>query len=175
MGIYELIEKYGLEEQVEARMKAKENGTLCEISEDVDTKKIFDKLVKVIWFFVILIIFSIIGFFITKKLEDPTNDGILWSFLGIFKVFVDPTRELLINLNLLSPENQFFTTSFTVYCIASSVGGYYVATRILGIGLIQGILKWIFCPLISPLIMPFVIIVEFISLIKNSIILIINR
>lgn len=150
--------------------------TTVHYNNDKTVDKALDKISKLIWLFVLLIIFGIIGFFVARKLEDPSiADSKFWDWLEMLKAFAEPTRELFINLNLVSPENTFFTTSFTMYCIASSVGGYYVATRILGIGLIRGILKLVFCPLISPVIMPFVIIGAFISLIKNSIILAINR
>lgn len=145
-----------------------------------DIDRAIDKISKISFWFIMLIVFTVVSVLIVKKLENSnTDDSFFWnmiSLLGSFPTTVVATlREALLENNLVIPEqiwNIFSSVGFQIYCFTSTIAVYFVATYIFGVGIIQCAVKILLCPIVSPPIMPIVIIVMIISFIKNCIILI---
>lgn len=137
-----------------------------------------DKLSKIATMFVLWIVFVIISVFIVKKLDNSDSSSFLFSIAemsnGLAEGLVNTVNEELKRNDILFSEQTLSNSIFgaQVYWMSSTLIGYYVATCLLGIGILPFALKLVFCPLISPLVMPIVFLIATISFIKNVVMLI---
>lgn len=177
MSVDELIKKYHLEDQVEARMNENRNNNWA--TEGINRKNTCDeainKLTNATYILLIIFVFTIITILVLKysSREGFIYDALIGMPQGIAKSFIDVINERLMLKDIAFSEKAQETLSYiiSVYWVTSSLCGYAVATKTFGIGLIQFIIKFVFCPVISPLVMPIVVFVKVISVIKNLIIL----
>lgn len=136
------------------------------------------KLSKIATMFVLWIIFVVISFFIVRKLDNSDSSSFLLSIADmsnrLAESLVESVNEELIRNGILFSEQTLSNLIFgtKVYWMSSTLIGYYVATCLFGIGILHFFMKLVFCPLISPLVMPIVFLTATISFIKNVVLLI---
>lgn len=141
------------------------------------TDKSTDKLSKITTMFILWLVLMIISIFIVKKLDNTESSSFIFIIAEMSNSLVEGligsiNNELIRNDIILSEQtmsNIIFAVK--VYWMSSTLTGYCVLTYILGIGIFQLALKIIFCPLITPLVMPIVFLIAIITFIKNIVLL----
>lgn len=138
-------------------------------------EKSINNITKIITIFIFFMFFTIISFFIVKKMNSVTSDSLLYAIINIPNLIADSIVESINNelilRNVIISQNLLENITFALktYWMSSTLSGYCVATYFIGCGLFQTPLKIVCCPVISPLLMPIIIIIAAILFVKYGI------
>lgn len=141
-------------------------------------EKSINNITKIITVFIFFMFFTFISFFIVKKMDSVTSDGLLYAIINIPNLIAESivesiNNELILRNVIISQQSlENITFALKTYWMSSTLSGYCVATCFLGSGLFETPFKIVFCPVISPLVMPIIIIIAVISFIKNIVFLV---
>lgn len=128
--------------------------------------KALSKLLKAIGTIIISIVFAILAYFVLTRFADKL---ILSDIVDVSNGAIETISNLAkekLNLELGFLQNQNFYFALQIYWIASFPFGYYLLTKIMGIGLITAIIKLVLSAFISPIIMPIALIVSIVNIVK---------
>lgn len=128
--------------------------------------KALSKLLKAIGTIIISIVFAILAYFVLTRFADKL---ILSDIVDVSNGAIETISNLAkekLNLELGFLQNQNFYFALQIYWIASFPFGYYLLTKIMGIGLITAIIKLVLSAFISPIIMPIALVVSIVNIVK---------
>lgn len=128
--------------------------------------KALSKLLKAIGTIIISIVFAILAYFVLTKFADKL---ILSDIVDVSNGAIETISNLAkekLNLELGFLQNQNFYFALQIYWVASFPFGYYLLTKLMGIGLITAIIKLVLSAFISPIIMPIALIVSIVNIVK---------
>lgn len=128
--------------------------------------KALSKLLKAIGTIIISIVFAILAYFVLTRFADKL---ILSDIVDVSNGAIETISNLAkekLNLELGFLQNQNFYFALQIYWIASFPFGYYLLTKIMGIGLITAIIKLVLSSFISPIIMPIALVVSIVNIVK---------
>lgn len=128
--------------------------------------KALSKLLKAIGTIIISIVFAILAYFVLKRFADKL---ILSDIVDVSNGAIETISNLAkekLNLELGFLQNQNFYFALQIYWVASFPFGYYLLTKLMGIGLITAIIKLVLSAFISPIIMPIALIVSIVNIVK---------
>ena len=128
--------------------------------------KALGKLLKAIGTIIISIVFAILAYFVLTRFADKL---ILSDIVDVSNGAIETISNLAkekLNLELGFLQNQNFYFALQIYWIASFPFGYYLLTKIMGIGLITAIIKLVLSAFISPIIMPIALVVSIVNIVK---------
>lgn len=139
------------------------------------TEKSINKISTITIMFISLLVFTVISICIVKKMDNTTSEGLLYAVANIPNLIaesiVESVNNELIKKDIIISQQLLKNLSFAfkTYWMSSTLSSYCIATYFIGCGLFQTPLKLVCCPLISPFLMPVIIIIAIILLIKNSV------
>lgn len=128
--------------------------------------KALSKLLKAIGTIIISIVFAILAYFVLTRFADKL---ILSDIVDVSNGAIETISNLAkekLNLELGFLQNQNFYFALQIYWVASFPFGYYLLTKLMGIGLITAIIKLVLSAFISPIIMPIALIVSIVNIVK---------
>lgn len=128
--------------------------------------KALSKLLKAIGTIIISIVFAILAYFVLTRFADKL---ILSDIVDVSNGAIETISNLAkekLNLELGFFQNQNFYFALQIYWVASFPFGYYLLTKLMGIGLITAIIKLVLSAFISPIIMPIALIVSIVNIVK---------
>lgn len=128
--------------------------------------KALSKLLKAIGTIIISIVFAILAYFVLTRFADKL---ILSDIVDVSNGAIETISNLAkekLNLELGFLQNQNFYFALQIYWIASFPFGYYLLTKIMGIGLITANIKLVLSAFISPIIMPIALVVSIVNIVK---------